>query len=204
MPRRLDRVTLAKLAAHFERVRFETGEVVFQEGDPGDAVYVVLGTFLEGFSMLVLTFGLIIDVMKPASLTPLGALIIGDALAECDVLPEGAFSILPCRRDGAHLFTEDPRLALLSFTGENLVKLVRMVKEPRRFRPTATVAHMEAVGLDAVPLVILFLSGYKFLFGWAKPVPVNYSALRKPRQHMAWVAAAGAAFPTSRCASPSC
>jgi Zn-dependent protease len=39
--------------------------------------------------------------------------------------------------------------------------------------------------------VILFLSGYKFLFGWAKPVPVNYSALRKPRQHMAWVAAAG-------------
>ena len=28
-------------------------------------------------------------------------------------------------------------------------------------------------------------------FGWAKPVPVNYSALRKPRQHMAWVAAAG-------------
>ena len=46
-------------------------------------------------------------------------------------------------------------VALLSFTGENLVKLVRMVKEPRRFRPTATVAHMEAVGLDAVPLVIL-------------------------------------------------
>ena len=41
-------------------------------------------------------------------------------------------------------------IALLSFTGENLVKLVRMVKEPRRFRPTATVAHMEAVGLDAV------------------------------------------------------
>jgi Zn-dependent protease len=35
------------------------------------------------------------------------------------------------------------------------------------------------------------LSGYSFLFGWAKPVPVNYSALRKPRLHMAWVAAAG-------------
>ncbi len=33
--------------------------------------------------------------MKPASLTPLGALIIGEVLAECDVLPEGAFSILP-------------------------------------------------------------------------------------------------------------
>jgi Zn-dependent protease len=42
-----------------------------------------------------------------------------------------------------------------------------------------------------VPIVILLLSAGKFLFGWAKPVPVNYSALRKPRQHMAWVAAAG-------------
>src|SRR5690606_21354130 len=32
-------------------------------------------------------------------------------------LPKGAFSILPCKRDGARLFTEDPRLSLLSFTG---------------------------------------------------------------------------------------
>lgn len=46
-------------------------------------------------------------------------------------------------------------VALLSFTGENLVKLLRMVREPRRFRMTATVSHMEQVGLDAVPLVIL-------------------------------------------------
>ena len=53
--------------------------------------------------------------------------------------------------------------------------------------------HIDLVGTIVVPLVILFLSGYKFLFGWAKPVPVNYSALRKPRQHMAWVAAAGPA-----------
>ncbi len=51
--------------------------------------------------------------------------------------------------------------------------------------------HIDLVGTIIVPLVILFFSGYKFLFGWAKPVPVNYSALRKPRQHMAWVAAAG-------------
>jgi len=55
-------------------------------------------------------------VLKPASLTPIGALIIGEVLAETD-LPEGAFSILPCRRDGAALFTEDDRLKLLSFTG---------------------------------------------------------------------------------------
>ncbi|MAG57378.1 MAG: aldehyde dehydrogenase [Planctomycetes bacterium] len=55
-------------------------------------------------------------VLKPASLTPIGALIIGEVLAECD-LPKGAFSILPCPRDGAELFTTDDRLKLLSFTG---------------------------------------------------------------------------------------
>jgi acyl-CoA reductase-like NAD-dependent aldehyde dehydrogenase len=56
-------------------------------------------------------------VMKPASLTPLGALIMGEVLAECDILPEGAFSILPAHREGADLFTEDERFKLLSFTG---------------------------------------------------------------------------------------
>jgi acyl-CoA reductase-like NAD-dependent aldehyde dehydrogenase len=56
-------------------------------------------------------------VMKPASLTPLGALIIGEVLSECDILPEGAFSILPAHREGADLFTTDERLKLLSFTG---------------------------------------------------------------------------------------
>jgi len=55
-------------------------------------------------------------VMKPASRTPLGAIIIGEVLAETD-LPPGAFSILPAHRDGADLFTIDPRLKLLSFTG---------------------------------------------------------------------------------------
>jgi Zn-dependent protease len=53
--------------------------------------------------------------------------------------------------------------------------------------------HIDVIGTLVVPLVILLLSGGRFLFGWAKPVPVNYSALRKPRQHMAWVAAAGPA-----------
>lgn len=55
-------------------------------------------------------------VLKPASRTPIGALVIGEVLAETD-LPEGAFSILPCHRDGADLFTTDERLKLLSFTG---------------------------------------------------------------------------------------
>ncbi len=55
--------------------------------------------------------------------------------------------------------------------------------------------HIDLVGTIIVPLLTLFattsLGGAGILFGWAKPVPVNYSALRKPRQHMAWVAAAG-------------
>jgi acyl-CoA reductase-like NAD-dependent aldehyde dehydrogenase len=55
-------------------------------------------------------------VMKPASRTPLGAIIIGEVLAET-ALPAGAFSILPASRDGADLFTIDDRLKLLSFTG---------------------------------------------------------------------------------------
>ncbi|MEN1926545.1 MlaE family ABC transporter permease [Luteimonas qiangzhengi] len=45
--------------------------------------------------------------------------------------------------------------SLASFLGENLVKLFRLGKEPSRFRLTSTVHHMEQVGLDAVPLVVL-------------------------------------------------
>jgi acyl-CoA reductase-like NAD-dependent aldehyde dehydrogenase len=59
-------------------------------------------------------------VMKPASRTPLGAIIIGEVLAETD-LPRGAFSILPAHREGADLFTTDERLKLLSFTGSPAV-----------------------------------------------------------------------------------
>ena len=55
-------------------------------------------------------------VLKPASLTPIGALLIGEVMAETD-LPAGAFSILPASRDGADLLTTDERLKLLSFTG---------------------------------------------------------------------------------------
>lgn len=59
-------------------------------------------------------------VLKPASRTPVGALMIGEVLAETD-LPPGAFSILPCHREGADLFTTDERLKLLSFTGSPAV-----------------------------------------------------------------------------------
>jgi acyl-CoA reductase-like NAD-dependent aldehyde dehydrogenase len=59
-------------------------------------------------------------VLKPASRTPVGALLIGEVLAETP-LPLGAFSILPCPRDGAELFTVDERPKLLSFTGSPAV-----------------------------------------------------------------------------------
>ena len=52
-------------------------------------------------------------------------------------------------------------LALVAFFGETLAKMLRMIRQPSRFRPIATVHHMEQVGLDAVPLVALlcFLVG---------------------------------------------
>ncbi len=59
-------------------------------------------------------------VLKPASRTPVGALLIGEILAETE-LPAGAFSILPCAREHADPFVEDDRLKLLSFTGSDEV-----------------------------------------------------------------------------------
>jgi acyl-CoA reductase-like NAD-dependent aldehyde dehydrogenase len=55
-------------------------------------------------------------VLKPSEKTPIGALMIGEVLAETD-LPKGAFSILPCRIEDAGPFVGDERLKLLSFTG---------------------------------------------------------------------------------------
>lgn len=55
-------------------------------------------------------------VLKPASKTPIGALLVGEILAETD-LPKGAFSILPANRDAADLLVTDDRLKKLSFTG---------------------------------------------------------------------------------------
>ena len=55
-------------------------------------------------------------ILKPASRTPVSTLLLGEILAETS-LPLGSFSILPCGRDGADLFTTDPRIQFLSFTG---------------------------------------------------------------------------------------
>lgn len=59
-------------------------------------------------------------VLKPASLTPVGALLIGEVLAETE-LPKGSWSILPCPREGAEQLTTDERFKLLSFTGSGEV-----------------------------------------------------------------------------------
>lgn len=70
-------------------------------------------------------------VLKPASLTPVGALILGEILTETE-LPAGAFSILPCRREGADRFTTDERLRLLSFTGSPEVGWALKAKAGRK------------------------------------------------------------------------
>jgi Zn-dependent protease len=55
--------------------------------------------------------------------------------------------------------------------------------------------HIDLVGTILVPLTLFVISkltiGAGFLFGWAKPVPVNFSNLRQPKRDMLWVAAAG-------------
>ena len=71
--------------------------------------------------------------------------------------------------------------------------------------PTASLAgrvslnpirHIDPIGTIAVPVGILAMSslfGGGFLFGWAKPVPVDFGRLRRPKQDMLWVALAGPA-----------
>ena len=49
--------------------------------------------------------------------------------------------------------------------------------------------HIDQVGTILIPLLALFLGG--FIFGWAKPVPVNFSNLRHPKRDMRYVAVAG-------------
>src|SRR4051794_155572 len=53
--------------------------------------------------------------------------------------------------------------------------------------------HIDWVGTVILPLAMLIMSGGRFMFGWAKPVPVNFSALRNPKRDMLWVALAGPA-----------
>jgi acyl-CoA reductase-like NAD-dependent aldehyde dehydrogenase len=51
---------------------------------------------------------------------------MGEVLSDAPHLPKGAFSVLPCSRDGADLFTTDDRFKLLSFTGSPSVRAMRL------------------------------------------------------------------------------
>lgn len=51
------------------------------------------------------------------------------------------------------------------------------------------VKHIDPLGTIVIPLGMVLLTG--FMFGWAKPVPVDWGSLRKPKRDMIWVAAAG-------------
>jgi Zn-dependent protease len=53
--------------------------------------------------------------------------------------------------------------------------------------------HIDLVGTIAMPLLLYFATSGAFLFGYAKPVPVNFGALRRPKRDMVWVALAGPA-----------
>ncbi len=56
------------------------------------------------------------------------------------------------------------------------------------------IRHIDPIGTVALPLILLAISklfGGGFIFGWAKPVPVNFGNLRSPKRDMLWVAAAG-------------
>ena len=51
--------------------------------------------------------------------------------------------------------------------------------------------HIDPMGTILLPLVLYFATSGAFLFGYAKPVPVNFGRLRKPKRDMIWVALAG-------------
>lgn len=55
------------------------------------------------------------------------------------------------------------------------------------------IRHIDLWGTVVIPIAILLFSGGGLLFGYAKPVPVDFGRLRRPKQDMLWVAAAGPA-----------
>ncbi|MBF5003187.1 site-2 protease family protein [Diaphorobacter caeni] len=53
------------------------------------------------------------------------------------------------------------------------------------------IKHIDPIGTILMPLLLYFATSGAFLFGYAKPVPVNFSHLRNPKRDMIWVALAG-------------
>ena len=68
--------------------------------------------------------------------------------------------------------------------GDSTAKVLgRLSINPRR--------HIDLMGTIIVPILTVVVTNFQFLFGWAKPVPINWTMLRKPRRDMALVALAG-------------
>ena len=55
------------------------------------------------------------------------------------------------------------------------------------------IKHIDPMGTILIPLLLYFATSGAFLFGYAKPVPVNFGRLRNPKRDMVWVALAGPA-----------
>lgn len=55
------------------------------------------------------------------------------------------------------------------------------------------IKHIDPIGTILMPLLLYFATSGAFLFGYAKPVPVNFGHLRNPKRDMIWVALAGPA-----------
>ncbi|MBA5686294.1 site-2 protease family protein [Rugamonas apoptosis] len=55
------------------------------------------------------------------------------------------------------------------------------------------IKHIDLLGTIIIPIMLYLATDGKFVFGYAKPVPVDFSALRNPKKQMAWVALAGPA-----------
>ncbi|MCS6809904.1 MAG: site-2 protease family protein [Tepidimonas sp.] len=75
--------------------------------------------------------------------------------------------------------------AALHFGDPTAARLGRITLNP--------MAHIDPIGTIAMPLLLYFATAGNFLFGYAKPVPVDFGRLRHPRRDMVWVALAGPA-----------
>ncbi len=71
------------------------------------------------------------------------------------------------------------------FGDDTAYRMGRMTLNPVR--------HIDPIGTVLMPLMLYFATSGTFLFGYAKPVPVNFAGLRNPQRDMIWVALAGPA-----------
>ena len=71
------------------------------------------------------------------------------------------------------------------------------IQRPRGCSSMNPFRHVDPFGTVLVPIVVAVLSGFHFVFGWAKPVPINWYQLRKPRRDMKFPSRLPAPLPIS-------